>query len=230
MFSTPSPGFFRRGSQANTGRQSSGRRPETTVNETDRQYFSKVSTHYKELVGIETLPATETPAGAFFEYGYYQFGVPSFSTPGWAPVAPADTSEGKKKSDKDSSVDLALLQWMDAVSYDGFVPWEAYDHPTLGEVEIGGFRPYEVLNPPRNMIDSLGPKHGAFAVELASLFARVQIARTEVQDHGGGIFRIKAEVENAGFLPTATAHGVTSRSVKPTMVQLDVEPDALLVR
>jgi len=49
-----------------------------------------------------------------------------------------------------------------------------------------------------------------------------------VTDHGGGVFRIKAEVENAGYFPTSTAQGVTSRSVKPTMVQLGVEPDALL--
>ena len=42
---------------------------------------------------------------------------------------------------------------------------------------------------------------------------------------GGGLYRINAEVENAGYLPTSTSHGVLSRSVKPTMVQLGVAPD-----
>lgn len=41
---------------------------------------------------------------------------------------------------------------------------------------------------------------------------------------GGGLYRVKAEVENSGFLPTSTAQGVQSRSVKPTMVQLGVDP------
>ena len=41
---------------------------------------------------------------------------------------------------------------------------------------------------------------------------------------GGGLYRVKAEVENSGFLPTSTAQGVRSRSVKPTMVQLGVDP------
>jgi hypothetical protein len=78
------------------------------------------------------------------------------------------------------------------------------------------------------MVVELGAKHGEFAVYLAAQFARARIAKTEVTDHGGGVFRIKAEVENAGYFPTSTAHGVASRSVKPTMVQLGVEPDALL--
>jgi len=56
----------------------------------------------------------------------------------------------------------------------------------------------------------------------------VKIAKTEVTNHGGGLFRIKAEVENSGFLPTSIQHGVTSRSVKPTMVQLGIKPDQII--
>jgi len=63
---------------------------------------------------------------------------------------------------------------------------------------------------------------------LTSLFPRVKIAKTEVINHGGGIFRIKAEVENTGFLPTALAQGVVSRAVKPTMVQLGVDPASIV--
>ena len=40
---------------------------------------------------------------------------------------------------------------------------------------------------------------------------------------GGGLFRIKAEVENKGFLPTSTAQGQVSRSVRATLVQLSVD-------
>ncbi len=249
--------FFRGGQQGSsrTGRPSTGRKPETTVNKEDQEYFKLVSEKYGEIVGLKTLPGIRKPAGSFFEYGYYQFGVPSFSTPGWAPELPAveknaeenaekkdddststsDDSTATSKSgakgkgaDKDISVDVNLMKWMDASGIDGFIDWESYDHPTLGSVEIGGFKPYEYTNPPSEMIATLGQKQGAFAVEIASLFAQVRIAETKVTDHGGGVFRIEAEVENAGFLPTASAHGVESRSVKPTMVQLDIKPEALL--
>jgi hypothetical protein len=45
---------------------------------------------------------------------------------------------------------------------------------------------------------------------------------------GGGLYRVKAEVENSGFLPTSSAQGVRSRSVKPTMVQLGVDADDIV--
>ncbi len=224
----PTTRFFRgfgRGAEASQGgRPSSGRRPETKVNGDDLAYFTAVSKEYKKLTGIESVPAIRNPEGAFFGYGYYQYGVPSFSTPGWAPEATADTTADSGGD----TLDHRLLKWMDSVGVDGFVEWTPFAHPDLGEVEIGGFKPYASINPPFEAVQELGPKQGAFVVYLASLFARVNIAETEVTDEGGGIFRITADIENAGFLPTATAHGVRSRSVRPTMVQLGIDPDDLL--
>jgi hypothetical protein len=31
----------------------------------------------------------------------------------------------------------------------GYTPWKSYSHPTLGEVEIGGFTPFSDNTPPR---------------------------------------------------------------------------------
>jgi len=227
--------FFRRfgggGSSSNSG--GGGRRPATTVNNADLEYFTTVSKQYKELTGIENAPALSKPEGAFFQYGYFQYGVPSFTTPGWGLMAAeADSTTDDKPRGRggssEASFDKKLADWMDAHDVDGIAAWTAYRHPSLGDVEIGGFKPFEAVNPPASVLDEMGPKNAAFAQYLTTLFAKVQIAETEVTAHGGGVFRIKAEVENAGFLPTSTAHGVTSRSVKPTMVQLGIDPDDLL--
>jgi len=125
-------------------------------------------------------------------------------------------------------IDKQYLEYLDSRSIEGFVEWTSFNHPGLGDVEIGGFTPYEVSNPSSDEIVKLGPKHGEFAVYLTTLFAKVKIAKTEVINHGGGIFRITAEVENSGYLPTALQHGVTSRAVKPTLVQLGVDPKQIL--
>ncbi len=66
-----------------TGRPNSGQRPATTVNARDQEYFRTVSEKYRELTGIRQLATTRAPAGALFEWAYYQFGVPSFASPGW---------------------------------------------------------------------------------------------------------------------------------------------------
>jgi hypothetical protein len=125
-------------------------------------------------------------------------------------------------------IDKQILKWMDTDKIDGFVKWTKFNHPDLGEVEIGGFKPYAVTNPPAAKIAELGASHAKFVLYLTSLLPKVKITKIEALNHGGGIFRIKAEVENTGFLPTALAHAVTSRAVRPTMVQLQVKPEAIL--
>ena len=126
------------------------------------------------------------------------------------------------------AIDRQLLQWLDKEKIDGFVAWTKFKHPDLGDVEIGGFKPYAAVNPPAAKIAELGKAHAEFAVYLSSLFPKIGIAKLEAINHGGGIFRIKAEVENSGFLPTSLAHALTARAVKPTMVQLQVAPESIL--
>ncbi len=242
------------------------RRPEVTVNSDDIPYFKSVSDKYREITGLEKTPEVRTPSGAFFEYGYFQFGVLSFSTPGWGLSSsggePSDSEQASKSGERtatgrgeargrrpdgdassrsgppagpskgndtgSANFDLELLRWMDGQNVEGFIPWAEYDHPEKGKVEIGGFNAYAVANPPGDQIQALGEKQYEFLCYLASLFPKVTIAKTSVSNLGGGLFRIQAEVENSGFLPTALAHGVVSRSVKPTMVQLGIEPANLV--
>jgi murein tripeptide amidase MpaA len=125
-------------------------------------------------------------------------------------------------------IDKQVLKWLDAEKIDGFVKWTKVKHPEFGEVEVGGFKPYAVTNPPAAKLPELGASHAKFAVHLASLFPRIKVASLEAVAHGGGIYRIKAEVENAGFWPTSLAQGQTARSVKPTLVRLGVDPGAVL--
>ena len=61
---------------------------------------------------------------------------------------------------KDSSggdeTEKALLAFSDKeLQGKGFIPWKAYKHPTLGEVEIGGFVPYTANTPPAAMMQNL---------------------------------------------------------------------------
>jgi hypothetical protein len=237
------------------------------VDVTDVEYFRAIGDKYRQLTGIRAAPPTRTPAGAFFEYGYYQFGVPSFSTPGWgisgasppsgagqpsagppagrgagpgdAPGATAGRGAGQAPSagsgqgDADVSggtaaFDLRLARWFDAEKIDGFVAWQPFKHTELGDVEIGGFRPYAYSNPPAAKIAELGKTHVEFVTYLSSVFPKVAIVSTTVKSLGPGLFRIKAEVENSGFLPTSSAQGVRSRAVKPTMVQLGVAPEDIV--
>jgi hypothetical protein len=215
-----------------------------TFNGQDVVYFNAVSDAYKEITGIESVPTHRTPEGAFFQYGYFHFGVPSFSTLGWGiPRAESQSAQGAASRGAEArpgganppsgegsapGADAQILSALEAAGIEAFQSWDAYQHPELGEVEIGGFRPYVTHNPPAGQIPELGEKHGRFLVKLAGMLPRVRIAEAEVKGHGGEVFTVTVQVENSGFFPTSTQHGVRSRSVGPTLVQIQVDPDAIL--
>ena len=207
----------------------SGRRPDTTVNRADLEYFKAVSEAYKLITGIKAVAPQRRPRGAFFQYGYYQFGVPSFSTPGWSTQGVAATppvvgaaAGAPSATPAATASDAAILKSLDAAGLNAFVAWTPYKHAELGDVEIGGFRPYASSNALAKDLPDLGRKHGEFLVRLASLLPRIRIAKTEVKSHGGGLFTVNVDVENTGFFPASLQHGVVSGSVKPTLVQIQV--------
>jgi hypothetical protein len=216
----------------------SGRRPDTTVNRADIEYFKAVSEAYKSATGIKALPPLRRPRGAFFQFGYFQFGVPSFSTPGWAlPAAaaeskPAGAAEAKPGGPADAKPaatgDAAILRALEGAGVNAFVPWTAYKHAQLGEVEIGGFRPSVTSNAPAKDLAEFGRKHGEFVVKLAAMLPRVRVASTEVKAHGGGLFTVTVDVENTGFFPSSLQHGVVSGSVQPVLVQIQVPAETIV--
>jgi len=207
------------------------------VNRADIEYFKAVSEAYKSITGIKAVPPLRRPRGAFFQYGYFQYGVPSFSTPGWslpavaadAKLADAKLADAKPVGAKPAATgDAAVLRSLEGAGVNAFVPWTAYKHAQLGDVEIGGFRPYVTSNAPAKDLAELGRKHGEFVVKLASMLPRVRIANTEVKAHGGGLFTVTVDVENTGFFPSSLQHGVVSRSVTPILVQIQVPAESIV--
>lgn len=199
-----------------------GRRPAMTVNGADREYFVAVSDAYEELTGIEEVALNREAEGAFFQYGYFQFGVPSFSTPGWGLPDPGDDA------DVPSSGDARLLAAYEGAGIDVFADWTTVQHPELGAVEVGGFRPYALVLPPAALLGELGSSNAAFVARLSTMLPDVHISDAEVEDHGGGLYTVTVDVTNDGYFPSSTQHGVVSRSVDPVTVQIQVDPDAIV--
>ena len=165
--------------------------------------------------------ARTPPAGARVAGGAPPRGMPT--RPGMAGMAQA-----RGGSAGGDGMDAKVLKALEGAGIQAFAEWTPYDHPTLGEVEIGGFLPYATVNPPVEEVPELGAMHGEFLVKLAGMLPRVRIADTEVEAHGGGVYSVTVEVENAGFFPTSLRHGQASRSVQPTTVQIHVPPDDIL--
>ena len=133
---------------------------------------------------------------------------------------------GKGKGGKDKPADAEAAAWLEYSDRDrdgeGFIDWQPFEHPTLGAVEIGGFRPLFRINPPAEQLEELAGKQTDFIVALADKRPRIELEGPVVQRLAGGLYDVRFAVVNHGYLPTATAIAQRSRSVEPTIVRLSL--------
>ncbi len=127
-----------------------------------------------------------------------------------------------KKSDDRNGDHVNALRWFEREKIDGFVPWKTVEHPDFAgkKVEIGGFKPFVLLNPPAKEIDPLTDKHAKFLVELVDLLPQIKITDSKVESLGGGVYRITGAAVNTGFLPTMSEMGRISGTPYPLQAEL----------
>ncbi|UCF36356.1 MAG: hypothetical protein JSU96_16260 [Acidobacteriota bacterium] len=118
----------------------------------------------------------------------------------------------------------ALLAFSDStLDGTGFLPWTPFQHPTLGEVEIGGARPFAETTPPPAMLNSLLEGQVPWIFEIAGKMARIKIGKTQAESLGAGLYRIRAWIENTGYLPYPTAMGTRNERIMPVVVSISGE-------
>ena len=180
----------------------------------------------RPIPGGPSAPGASTD-GALSEWAYHQFGVVGLSSRLWASPELPEPAKGKSSPSGDG--DARWLYWNDQVMGGrAFVSFKPFDHPTLGKVQVGGWRPGVRLNPPSEQIGPIAAAHFAFLKAVIPKLARLAILEVRVEAKGGGLFSIAAVVENSGYLPTALAQGVRTRKAPPVLVRLDLGGARLL--
>jgi len=102
-----------------------------------------------------------------------------------------------------------------------FKPWTKALHPTLGEVEIGGFSPkYWRQNPPVELLEEWIVKEAKFNLLLYKSLPlpRIQKAALRPAKKEKGVFDLVVTVTNEGFLPTALKMADRVKIVRPDNV------------
>lgn len=103
---------------------------------------------------------------------------------------------------------------------DAYLPWQPFDHPTLGKVEIGGKIPYSNLAPPENEIGDLISKQLPFLREIIKLLPRIAIEKVELERRGSDVWKLDIWITNAGFLPYPSHQGKRCRRPTPAVVNI----------
>jgi hypothetical protein len=212
----------------------------------DAPALTLLSDRFKKLHGGTDAPESATYDGSFVRWAYFHYGRWSLASRAWwppkveppkpaetpAPEAPAEQSpmpevkpEEKKeepKEDTRAADQLNALRWFAQQNIDGFVNWTPIEHPDFPgkKVEVGGFKPFLLLNPPAAELDGLAKKHLDFLVALPEMLPRVALQDVQAESVGAGLYRVTLLVMNEGQLPTFPSMGNLSDHAIPLQVTL----------
>jgi hypothetical protein len=135
-------------------------------------------------------------------------------------------TKGDKPKDKDEdkpapSDDAKRLKWIDARAESArFVPWKKFQHPDFGEVEIGGLAPYATVEPPASEQDGIADRELEFLLGLGEILPRVRVQECTAKDLHGGVWEVKAAIEDDALLPLMSSAAKRCESVRPARVTL----------
>ena len=128
--------------------------------------------------------------------------------------------------------DLKLLEWNDnALGRLGYVDWYPFDHPQLGEVELGGWnRLYCWTNPPPEFLEREIAPHADFAIFHALISPKLELHSLDHEPMGDGKHHVRLVLENTGWLPTNVSEKAKERkAVRPIEVELTLPDGARVV-
>ncbi|MFG0244354.1 MAG: hypothetical protein ACF8R9_16380 [Phycisphaerales bacterium JB054] len=101
--------------------------------------------------------------------------------------------------------------------------WTPFNHPQLGEVEIGGLVPGIKHEPLESEWVRVVDEQASFVAGLVGMLPSLEVGVTGVEQVAPGVWRIRLRGTNPGTLPTRAAIGAKARRIPPIVVDLGVD-------
>ncbi len=180
----------------------------------------------------EYVPAdARVDVGAFDDFNHFTLGIPAYTIECWDldPRAgiPFTYPIMKDETDEEAAEHhLKYIQWIERENDgEGYLPWTKFNHPQLGEVEIGGIDyKHVVQNPPPKFLPQEVEKHTRFLLRHVKSLPMIQFHKVDVQHIDGCVYKIDAYVMNTGYLPTyITREALKLQVEQPIKVSLSGE-------
>jgi len=175
----------------------------------DADLLAEIGRDYAEHVTVEATGDGED-AGTFQRWAYGHRGLFTLAIRPWeVPLEEGGDEDSEDGAEEGPTDDALRLAWLEARGVDAHIGWSAFDHPELGAVEVGGFRPFALVEPPTD--------------------ERARIADEQRAFLRGGLLEVRATVANEGFLPLLSTWGRRTRTTRPAKVLLRIPASGGLV-
>ena len=216
-------------------------RPPSTSATNDRMYpedakwylhfdaLGKSITGYERAGDVYNDYGSGTPLfGHGPDFGYWYYGAIWYGDELW--------DGGKVETDynNDGKIDdLDKLYWDDNENDGlGFIEWKPFKHPTLGDVEIGGWDPkFFSQNAPSSVVEKWAKNQAMFNVAMMKHLPELEWGDYEVKKvksyKGDSVdYRVKVSYKNIGKLPTALKQADLVKIVKPDQLNVTFNADS----
>jgi murein tripeptide amidase MpaA len=142
-----------------------------------------------------------------FDWIYEHLGLYEWTIEIWCPMREAGIKDYKYIDwfrDHPVEDDLKMLAWADKeLGGKGYVDWVKFNHPQLGEVEIGGWdKIYAFRNPPPHLLEKEIAKFPDWLVWNALISPKLELVSAAAEKISGDSYRVRAVVQNTGYLPS----------------------------
>jgi murein tripeptide amidase MpaA len=219
-----------------------GTQPDDSFPAEDLWTFQKIGQKGTDLTGYPTISVyhdfryhpKEVITGVFDDWLYDHLGVYAWTVELWSPQRQAGITDYKyiewyREHPLDD--DLKLLKWSDeALEGKGYVNWYPFEHPQLGQVELGGWNmQYAWRNPPPPFLEKEIAPFADWLVWHLLLSPRLELLEANVTALGGGNYLVRLVAHNTGWLPTnVTKKAVTNKVVRGVVCEIELPEGAIL--
>ena len=151
-----------------------------------------------------------------FDWIYEHLGLYEWTIEIWCPMREAGIKDYKYIDwfrDHPVEDDLKMLAWADKeLKGKGYIDWTKFDHPQLGEVEIGGWdKIHAFRNPPPHLLEKEIAKFPDWLVWNALISPKLELVHAKAENIGGDSYRIEVVVQNTGYLPSYVSKRAEAR-------------------
>jgi murein tripeptide amidase MpaA len=172
--------------------------------------------------------------GGFDTWLYEHLGIFGWTVEIWSPQRQAGIEDYKFIEwwrEHPLEDDLKLLKWSDEVlGGKGYIDWYEFEHPQLGQVELGGWdRIYAFRNPPPEFLEKEIALFPDWLVFHLLISPRLEVYEAGAKPLGEGAYRVRLVVHNTGWLPTyVTKKGLEKKLTRGVVCEIELPKGATL--
>lgn len=171
----------------------------------------KIIPYYRSLVLWDDLYQA---LGSELDWLYGGRGILSFTNELWTSKNLYKTSDSPSDEQEADFIKYVLMG-------DGFVPWQEYEHPTYGTIEIGGREKQWGRVPPSFLLEEELHRNMAFTLYHADMMPLLEISEVKVEPLSENLFKIWVTIENKRLIPTRSGQDAAYHINPPDIVSLE---------